>query len=103
MLIGKLISRFFESVQKLPAALPSSSSSNKRRTMENNSKRVVLLKGPKPELMRVEYYETPRVKILMGGWEAFCKHNKIMPGEECTFEVENEAEDTFRVTVVANV
>ncbi|XP_065877384.1 uncharacterized protein [Euphorbia lathyris] len=86
-----------ESFLELPAALPSSYKGRKRGS---SSRSVVFLRGPKMKVWPVSYHETSQRKILMGGWEAFCQYNNILAGDECTFEIENEAEDVFLVTVV---
>ncbi|WCJ36204.1 B3 domain-containing protein Os12g0591400 [Euphorbia peplus] len=80
---------------ELPAALPSTYKAKFRGSSEN----LVFLKGPTMGLWPVFYHETPKLKILRGGWKAFCQCNKIRPGDECTFLIENEDEDIFRVTV----
>lgn len=81
---------------ELPSCLPSVSFRG-RPIMER--KVLVRLRDPVSRLWPVIYHEKQGIKVLVSGWEAFCKANRIQVGDECAFEIEDVSECIYKVSV----
>lgn len=61
--------------------------------------KLIFLRNPDEKVWPVVYHNTTLYKVLASGWNAFRKANKIHPGDNCDFVVDNLDKGIFRVKV----
>ncbi|KAK4800991.1 hypothetical protein SAY86_021478 [Trapa natans] len=65
-----------------------------------NGKKLVILKDPQNRGWPVLYYESLDITVMMSGWQAFYEANKLQPGDECLFKLEDKYDSIYNVTII---
>ncbi|KAH9625664.1 hypothetical protein KSS87_000057 [Heliosperma pusillum] len=81
---------------ELPECLPIKVS----RHGSKMDQKLILLRDSAGKRWPVLYQERKGVKILANGWKEFRKHNSILPGDQCTFILENIEDCIFKVDIL---
>ncbi|GMN58535.1 hypothetical protein TIFTF001_027642 [Ficus carica] len=63
-------------------------------------RKTVILRDPANRLWPVLYHGKPSLKCLAFGWGALRKANRIKPGDQCRFTLENKNDGIYTVAVV---
>ncbi|XP_055825158.1 B3 domain-containing protein Os11g0197600-like [Solanum dulcamara] len=83
---------------ELPQSWPQFVGSRKKM-----GKITIYLKGPDNRPRPVIYHEDFGSKVLTGNWASFTEVYGLKPGDECLFQLSNEAERMFTVQVTHKV
>ncbi|KAI4365970.1 hypothetical protein MLD38_021903 [Melastoma candidum] len=93
------ITAFNRNTLKLPGNLPATFF----RGGKNKDRRMLFLQDPMRRLWPIVYLDRGDSRFLSHGWEGFRSAHNLKPGDNCIFEVRDEAKALFGVSIVQQV